>query len=163
MVIKPMQTVYQGGCHVESSIRNALKWTSYNLQGRIWVFVKSEVKDIVSVCVCVLCFPLLPFHVSIIYVITYIYCGPNAQAKTLKKFQHEVIASLHLSAMPPELFQYCEQLFLYLPLLLRPKLHFLHAYYMLIRHTCMPQDTTVPDAFTPWVMILFLILSLARS
>ena len=75
------------------------------------------------------------------------------QYSEVKNYQHEVIASLHLSAMPPKLFQHPEQLSLYLPLLLRPKRHFLHAYYMLIRHVCMPQDTTVPDAFTPRVMI----------
>ncbi len=35
------------------------------------------------------------------------------------------------------------------PLVAETELHFLHAYYMLIKRMCMLQDTTVPDAFTP--------------
>lgn len=118
--------------------------------------MKSEVKDIVSVCVCV----CLVFSITPLPRVKNLHCNIHilwsecpSKNSEVKKFQHEVITSLHLSAMPPKLFQYCEQLYLYLHLLLRPKLHFLHAYYMLIRQMCMPQDTTVPDAFIPWVMI----------
>ena len=53
--------------------------TFYNSRpesGYLW----SQKSKTLSVCVCVLCFPLLPFHVSIIYIVTYINCGPNAQA-----------------------------------------------------------------------------------
>lgn len=55
---------------------------------------------------------------------------------------------------PPKLFQYCEQLYLYLPLLLRAKRHFLHDYFLLMKHMCMPQETTVPGAFILRVVIL---------
>lgn len=141
-----MQTVYQGRCHVESPIRNTLKRTPFIALGQnqgICEVRSQRHCQRVCVCVCVLCFPSLPSHVSTVYIVMYINCCPNAQAKNseVKQYQHEVIASLHLSAMPPKLFQYCEQLSL---LLLRPNLHFLHAYYMLKRHTCMPQRYNSP-------------------
>lgn len=48
--------------------------------------VRSQIHCL-CVCVCIcpcVCSPLLPFHVSVIHTVTHIYCGPNAQAKTLK-------------------------------------------------------------------------------
>lgn len=106
-------------------------------------------------CVCVSCSPLLSLPcVNNPHCNTHIlWSDCPSKNSEVKKFQHDLIALLLLSAMPSKLFQYCEQLSLYVPLLLRLKLHLLHAYYMLTRRMCMLQDTTVPDAFILKVMI----------
>lgn len=140
-----MQTVYQGRCHVESPIRNALKRTPFIALGQNQGIceVRSQ-RHCQRVCVCV----CLVFSITPLPCVDSLHCNVHkllserpSENSEVKQYQHEVIASLHLSAMPPKLFQYCEQLSL---LLLRPNLHFLHAYYMLKRHTCMPQRYNSP-------------------
>lgn len=102
-----------------------------------------EVNDIRQcVCAClVLSITPLPCVNNVHYNIHLLCKSENSEAKW---YWHEVIALLYVCHAT---------LSLYLSLLLRPNLHFLHAYYMLIRQMCVPQDTTVPDAFTSRVMI----------
>ena len=150
-LIKTMQTVYQGSRHVESPIRNALKWTPFYSSrpesGYLWSQKSKTLSACVCVCVC------LVFSITPLPCVDSLHCNVHKllserprENSEVKQYQHEVIASLHLSAMPPKLFQYCEQLSL---LLLRPNLHFLHAYYMLKRHTCMPQRYNSPWCLHP--------------
>lgn len=128
------QTVHRGSRHVESSIKNALKWTPYHSRPESGYLWSQRHCRCVCVCVCLVfsITPLLRVHnlrCKHSYTVVWMPISKNSE---VKKCQHEVIASLHLVCRTPKLFRHCEQLYLCLPVVAKTKTAFsaclLHAH-----------------------------------
>lgn len=137
----PTQTVYQGSGNVELSNRNVLKCKILGQNLGICEIWSQNICQCVRACFVFLSITPLPYVSNLHHNIH----KPHKQklwSITISAWSHSLTALV------------ChETLSLYLPLLLRPKPHFLHAYNMLIWHLCMPQGTTVPEAVAPGTVI----------